>query len=214
MLAAATFHVPWWLWLLVAVGLVISVVERRRAAPVLPSALAAGLLAMPGAGLAGSAGHSPAQVFAALKAHPIPASALPPGFHFVDMKTKQTTNLLEVFELLRGPDTFDGIAYIIAPSASKARIGFPAAAAGATNVRISGGFPSPALLFDHVVTGAGAKTGCGAGAQTCAATTLAVRSGFVIVSCAAAIANAHTGNAGSAIALARFALAYLSAIER
>ena len=162
---------------------------------------------------AGTSQPSPAAVYAALKAHPIPDSALPRGFRFVMLHAERNSPSL-VFEVLRGPDALDVISYFIVSSIAQAKLGFSGIAASATNVRGVGGFRSPAVLFDHIATGADAKTGCGSSARVCASTTLGVRSGFVVVSCVAAVANARTGDARAAVAIAKSALGYLLITER
>lgn len=136
---------------------------------------------------------------------------MPQGFKVVQIKAGKLGRGWVVYEIVRGPDDQDAIMFFITPTIALARRTIDVLVVGASNVRQVRGFPSQAQLFDNVL---GVPQECRSDAKKCMSTTLAVRSGFVVVSGVAAVANASTGNAKSATALARSALAYLNATER
>jgi hypothetical protein len=156
---------------------------------------------------------TPSTVYAALKKHPLANSALPHGF-----KLRRVSSLPPprgyVTSSLAGPDASDLITFLIAPSVNEARDLFNGMTVYRANARLAGGgLPSTAVLVDTRSTGADARSACGRPVRRCVTTEALVRSGFVIVRCAASVANGLTG-AASATTLARAALKYLAVTER
>jgi hypothetical protein len=195
--------------------------------------VAVGLLSWGGSSLAGLSSRpteSPRQVeqraeklYKALKRSPIPNSGLPADFRFGFLRTHWFTaphSYFEgdVYEVLRGPDSFDLVFYDLLWNERGAKQEMTPGP-GSTflyppiRARPTVGFGSQAVAFDRVER-LYSKKDCGRSVRSCAIAGVVVRRGSILVFAVTGRANQDAGDDARALELAKSAVTYLTAVEK